>query len=93
MIFPYDFGGNGNDGQSLGQYTGDRLYRFVDRNHRVGVAAEKGKSAGMGAISGGSGNYFDTNANPYKMSAILSKITVFVAVLIIVLTIVLNIVG
>ncbi|GEM_PF-1274375 len=56
------------------------------------VLLQKGKTAGMGAISGGSGNYFDTNANRTK-SAILSKITVFVAVLIIVLTIVLNIVG
>lgn len=56
------------------------------------VLLQKGKTAGMGAISGGSGNYFDTNANRTK-SAILSKITVVVAVLIIVLTIVLNIVG
>ena len=56
------------------------------------VLLQKGKTAGMGAISGCSGNYFDTNANRTK-SAILSKITVAVAVLIIVLTIVLNIVG
>ena len=56
------------------------------------VLLQKGKTAGMGAISGDSGNYFDTNANRTK-SAILSKITVAVAVLIIVLTIVLNIVG
>lgn len=56
------------------------------------VLLQKGQSAGIDAISGGSSNYFDNSFNRTK-SAILTKITVVIAVLILVLTILLNIFG